>query len=222
MSNILIVGYTAEGTTDNRFLESVIRRTFEDIAMECPNQIEIHSVIPIPARKENFIQDMVQASREANNIGVTALCIHADADVDTNQIVYQNKIRPFLAELGNLGQDLCKNIVPIVPVRMTEAWIMADLDLFKNEIGTSKTNEELTLNRDPEAFADPKANLEGAIRIANADKTQRQRNRSISLAELYQPIGQKISLARLETLSSFQDFKRNVRQAYIELNYLHD
>ena len=35
MSNILQIGYTTEGVTDIRFLENIIRRSFERIVLEC-------------------------------------------------------------------------------------------------------------------------------------------------------------------------------------------
>ena len=43
MTPQLIIGFVTEGTTDHRFLETIIQKTFEDIAFECDNQIEIRS-----------------------------------------------------------------------------------------------------------------------------------------------------------------------------------
>jgi len=35
MSKQVIIGFTTEGKTDVQFLESVIQRSFEDVAFEC-------------------------------------------------------------------------------------------------------------------------------------------------------------------------------------------
>jgi hypothetical protein len=41
MANILTIAYTTEGTTDERFLKSIISKVFEDAAFDCESQIEI-------------------------------------------------------------------------------------------------------------------------------------------------------------------------------------
>ena len=41
MTPQLIIGFVTEGSTDYRFLESIIQRTFEDVAFDCDGEIEI-------------------------------------------------------------------------------------------------------------------------------------------------------------------------------------
>jgi len=43
----VIIGLATEGNTDTRFLESVVRRTFEDVAFECSEPIEIFDLVPL-------------------------------------------------------------------------------------------------------------------------------------------------------------------------------
>jgi hypothetical protein len=40
MSNIVIIGFATEGATDVRFLESIIRRTFEEVALNVIVQLK--------------------------------------------------------------------------------------------------------------------------------------------------------------------------------------
>ena len=41
MSKQIIIGFAAEGPTDVRFLESIVQRSFEDVAFECDGEVEI-------------------------------------------------------------------------------------------------------------------------------------------------------------------------------------
>ena len=76
------------------------------------------------------------------------------------------------------------------------------------------------INRIPEQIASPKEVIETAIRIARADMTRRRRG-NLTIGDLYLPIGQSVDLERLESLSSYRDFKSNIRNAFIQLNLLH-
>ena len=102
---------------------------------------------------------------------------------------------------------------------MTEAWMLCDTDLLKAEIGTSKKDEELGIDKFPENYNDPKVAIENAIRSARQNLPKRRR-RQLSIMELYSVIGQKISLNSLENLPSYQKFKEAIREAFLKLNYL--
>lgn len=41
MSRTIYAGLFTEGSTDQRFLESVVKRTFDNVAIECKGDIEI-------------------------------------------------------------------------------------------------------------------------------------------------------------------------------------
>ncbi|KAF0250032.1 MAG: hypothetical protein FD167_568 [bacterium] len=217
----LIIGFTTEGTTDVRFLESVIQRSFEGIAFECDGQIEVLPVQYIKKQSGSFVTVVQTCAQQAQEQGVMVLCIHTDADdiADTNAFDY--KISPAFTSINNMREDnLCNNLVAIVPVQMTEAWMLSDKRLLKSEIGTSKSDIELGIHRPPEDYSDPKQAIEEAIRIARQD-LPRHRRRELSIGELYSIIGQKIELDMLANLPSYQKFKAAVRNAFRRLNYLH-
>lgn len=149
------------------------------------------------------------------------LCVHADADAPDSSGCFQHKISPAFEQVTlSAHTQLCKLLVAVVPVRMTEAWMLAETDLLKKEIGTTKSDAELGLNRNPESIANPKRLIADAIRIARQDEVKRRR-RELSIEELYLPIGQKVSLTALERLPAYQQFKEAVRSAFRQLNYLH-
>jgi len=205
MTKQLIVGFCTEGTTDSRFLESIIQRTFEDVAFDCTGQIDILPVQLLDKQVDPFVELVESYARKAVELGVMVLCIHTDADANTDENCFTNKIKPAFDN--------------VLPVKMTESWMLAEKELLKKEIGTSKTDAELYINRNPENIANPKQVIETAIRIAVSGLTRRRRNR-LKIGQLYLPIGQKITLSSLENLNSYNKFKTSVKQAFIDLGYL--
>lgn len=215
----LIVGFTTEGKTDERFLRSVILHSFEDVAFECASPVEILPVQYLERRDEDFIEVVKCYAEEADKSGVMVLCIHADADAPTDAQTIAHKIAPAFAAVQNIiDRPVCKNLAAIVPVQMMEAWMLGDKNLLKAEIGTNQSDAELGLHKNPEAYSHPKQIIEDAIRIARKGVAKRRR-RDLTISELYSPIGQKIALAELEKLPSYRKFKEEVKRAFRKLNY---
>jgi hypothetical protein len=217
----LFIGLFTEGTTDIRFLRNIVKRTFDEISFECQGQIEISEIQIIKITKSSFVEDVINASRKGvNDFGILILCVHADADDSNDDAVYKYKMNPALSGIENVEDDICKTIVPIVPVRMTEAWMLADKTLLKKEIGTTKTDQELGIYREPEQYSDPKETIENAIRTARQERTKRHR-KDLTISDLYLSIGQSISIDKLKQLSSYNKFQENIRSAFEKLNYLY-
>jgi hypothetical protein len=217
----IIIGYTTEGNTDVRFLSSIILRTFIEVGPECKKDIEIIEPIVFVEKEKgtDFITQMLAVSDKANENGVMVLCIHVDADDVNDDLVFRTKINPVLESIKKSDKNLCKTIVPVVPVQMTEAWMLADKELLKEEIGTYKSDKELGMDRLPESSADPKSIINNAIIISRADMVRRRR-KDLSISDLYLPLGQKISIEKLNELPSYLKFKKSIRDAYRSLNYL--
>ncbi len=220
MNKQIIIGFTTEGATDVRFLESIIQRSFEAVAFECDGQIEVLPIQKIEKKSGVFVEVVKQYAEEAEKNGIMILCVHCDADDPTDTNTFNNKINPaFSVVYGTEGSKFCKTLVAIVPVMMTEAWMLSDKELLKAEIGTDKTDAELGIDRFAEVYNNPKERIEDAIRIARQGLPRRRRQ-DLAISELYSPIGQKISLDSLQILPSYRKFKDAVRNAFRELNYL--
>lgn len=218
----LYIGFTVEGTTDTRFLTQVIQNVFEETALDCRTDVVIEDVRLVEVPKTEFIETMLTASRQAvKEYGMSVLCIHADSDARDIANVMEFKFTPFAEALNQLADDeYCKAIVPVIPIQMTEAWMMADKELLKIKIAAQgKRDIDLGLERSPEAYADPKQAIVDAIRIAQAEKTKRRRN-ELTINDLYDEMGQSIPLQRLRELPSFQHFEENVRSAFRSLGYI--
>jgi len=216
----LFIGLFTEGTTDQRFLKSIVEKSFIYIGMECNSDIEIF-VQPIKIDKTGlvFSEQTIEASRIGiEKFGISVLCLHSDADDKTDNVAFQ-KINKAVEELQNKDNLFCKLVTPVVPVQMIEAWLLTDKELLKKQIGTNKSDIELQINRNPELIADPKTIIENAIRIAREGLSKRRR-KDLTIGELYLPIGQKIEIEKLNTLPSFRKFIAAVRKTYRDLNYL--
>jgi len=214
MSNIITIGLATEGPTDIRFLQNIVLRTFEKIAFECQGEIEVFEPAILGKTIGSFQDAVTGLAKVAKKQGIMVWCVHADADGPDDKIVQENKFIPAKAILELKGNDeLCNNLVAIIPVQMTEAWMLADHEVLLNEIGADKTIRELVLDRPPEQIADPKDALIQAIRIA-FEHLPRRRRPDLKIGDLYLPLGQKTRLSELERLDSYQAFKEEVRNAF--------
>lgn len=212
MANYLLIGLYTEGDTDIRFLESVVRRTYEAVAFDGRGDIDIDvCCLNIDKQKLGFVEQVKKALKEGTDTyGIRILCIHTDADSGTDDVVFRNKIEPTIAALDECrDQNVCKICSFAIPVQEMEAWMLADKSLLKKQIGTELSDAELGINRNPEEITHPKEVIEEAIRIARRELRPRLRGR-LSISELYLPIGQGMSLEKLETIPSYLKFKNSV------------
>jgi hypothetical protein len=219
----IFIAAGVEGSTDIAFFKSIIEKIFEDIACECNKQVYIENEISFLKKTTGlgFVEQLISWSNESViQYGANVLCIHADADADTTQKTIHTKIQPAKTALQETDKNThCHNIVAIIPVQETEAWMLADTDLFRQEIGTKLNNVELDIHRAPETIADPKDTIITAIRTANQNLTRRRRH-ELSIGDLYESIGSKIDLSKLRLLPSFQAFEAEVREAFKFLGLL--
>ena len=220
MGNIVTVGYVVEGTTDVKFLGQVIRRTFEHVAFDCLGEIEVFEPELMEPIGATYVKQLLNASVSSFEIGLQVLCIHADSDSPSANQVLERKLDPAFTDIQAYGGDNCKNLVAVIPIHMSEAWILADVDILREEIGTTLSATHLALTRSPESYADPKMAIENAVRLARAGLTRRRRG-DLTLADLYQILGQRVRLERLERLGSYLAFKGAVVDAYRRLGFLH-
>lgn len=224
MSNFILSGLFTEGTTDVRFLSSVIERTLQDIAFECSGEIETQlEIIKIDKRGLNFTQQILEASKQGfEKFGILLLFVHTDSDDETDEIIFNSKIIPAKTLLSAQNKDdFCRDMVAIVPIRMTEAWMIADKELLKDEIGITKTDVELGIHLNPEKINNPKSQIEDIIRLSKENQTKRRRNGGLHISELYQILGQKTELLHLEKLHSYTKFKEALIEKLKDLNFYH-
>ena len=224
MSNFILAGLFTEGTTDVRFLSSVAERTLEKVAFDCTGDIDTKvEIITINKSGLSFNEQVLQASKIAlNKFGILILFIHTDSDSLSDDFIFQTKIIPAQKLLLDQDDNYCKNMIAIVPIQMTESWMIADKELLKEEIGIERTDAELGIHLNPESLVNPKGIIENIIRLSKEDLTKKRRNKGLKISSLYQIIGQKIELSELEKLTSYLKFKNALVATLKALNFHHN
>jgi hypothetical protein len=217
----IFVGLIAEGSTDYQFLIPIIKNTLLEIAYDCRGQVDTFVSAIKCDKGDSFNKYVLNAAQEGlEKYGISLLIVHADADNISPAEVYQNKINPARALLETKSEKThCKNLVALIPVRETEAWMLADKSLLIKQIGTNKTEDDLKISGNPETFNNPKEKIEEAIRIGRESMTKRTR-KSLQISELYGYLGESIEIESLKRFTSYQDFERNIRAELIRLNLL--
>lgn len=77
-----------------------------------------------PSIHANRIWD---AARRAE--GYHGLIVHVDADYSTADRARRDRIDPGFELIRQSSERVCDQLVPLIPVRMTEAWMLADRDV---------------------------------------------------------------------------------------------
>lgn len=212
-----------EGATDNRFLPTIAQRTAQELLLRRASQIV--DVLPVQlvrgVRAESRAEAILQAARQS--WGYQLLLIHSDADSRTAEAALGDRIQPGLDLVAQQDDQtaLCRQMVPVVPVTMTEAWMLADAATLYRILGTAQPNDSLEIPTSPaeiERLADPKEHLNQILRNASATRSRRRR-KSRTVGQLYEPLGEQINLAELSRLSAYQRFQADLETALRTLNY---
>lgn len=218
----LFIGLIAEGPTDIRFLKTIIYKSIQELSWQCDNQVEIFGIQEISASGDSFSTKMLAASKSAlQDYGISILCIHADSDTRLIKDVMDNKFAPFFEALNGMSEDeYCKHIIPTIPIQMIESWMLADKELLKQLINATGTRDiDLEIEKAPETYSDPKSTIENAIRIAMSGKSKKRRDQ-ISISDLYEVLGNRLTIDKLRTIPSFVNFEHNVINVFKAMNLM--
>jgi hypothetical protein len=193
----------AEGRTDARFLQPLLQRTCAQLCLtHCDQPVEVSDVIDLQdlprTRGQPREQRIAAAARQAREAW-SVLFIHADADTD-EQRAYEERVQPARALLA--AEWGAPQSVAVVPVRMTEAWVLADVPAVRAAFGTTRSEQTLGLAEagahGADRLADPKATLAAAFQAS------RGRRKAGSVSPYLGLIGETSSLDRLRSLAAFR------------------
>ncbi len=223
MRGVLNVGLVAEGSTDYRFYRFLIPRILEQTAVDCKGIIDIYlRQIKHPSNKLDF-PEMVRLASQVGFLenGISILIVHTDADSSSDSVALKNKIAPAKKHLTPYPEsEYCKLMVPLVPVYMTESWMLADPTLLKSEIELGKGVAGIKFPKKPESVSNPKDLINKAIQSSQAHLSRRKKRYYPGIGSLYEELGQNLSLEKLDRLPSYQKFKESLREAFQELNLM--
>jgi hypothetical protein len=218
MSRQITIGLLAEGGTDEAFLLGLIERVYQHLIMECYQQVEVLTPIREHQKRSQLTKYILTGARNLNYYDI--LCIHCDADNRSDRAYRKDVLDPALEAHAAAAkvEDIIECIVPIIPIRTLENWILADTVALKIMIGTNQTDQTLGLNYPPESYNDPKHAIKQAIIISQAQKSGRRTK--VDISELYIPMGQEAALNELLKLPSFQKFYDAARASLVKMNLL--
>jgi hypothetical protein len=207
----LVTALYAEGPTDQRFLPLIIQRTAVQILSQRGHTIVdvLEPMLVEPPEKGERDQSILAVARRV--YGYHLLFVHADADAPTATAALRQRIAPGMALVQaaqQQGETVCTDLVPIIPVQMTEAWMLVDRDALLAMIGALSDHHDLDIPVRPqqvEQIADPKQQLSRIFAEALASRTRRIRRRR-RIAELYEPLGRTVDLTALAQTPSYQQF----------------
>lgn len=203
----------AEGPSDHRFLRPLLRRLCERLCVrEAQQTVEIGEVVelhsPADMRGESREERICRAAERAAGAW-HVLFIHTDAAGDPT-IAREERVLPATECLRDrLAHE--HGCVAVIPVRETEAWLLADPAGLLEAFGVSDFGQTVppTTPSRVESVGDPKRKLEQVFRECV------NRGRVGSYFDL---LGERISLQALGEVPAFQEL---VRELSATLRTLH-
>jgi hypothetical protein len=209
----------AEGKRDYHLLGPLLLRLCEDVCLDAHHVVDIGGVIGLdhPAEVDDRPRcERIARAATAAHPSWQVLFVHADADGDADSAI-EERVMPGLALVRNAGLARAEG-VPVVPVRMTDAWALADGDAIRSVLGTNLDDQRLGLpqRRALERVLDPKSALEATYLAVFG---RRARNR-VGAEGLLSALGEQTSLESLRELPSFQRVERDLRTALQQLQIL--
>lgn len=161
--------FVAEGTSDLP-LADVVEALFLDRGTILSLSTPDFSLLPTRVNKD--VASRLTAIRELVRGEPDVLVVHRDAD-NAGAGARLKEISDAVASCG-----LSCELVPLIPIRMTEAWLLIDETAIRTVAGNPRGRADLNLpkHHEVERLADPKAVLKRALLDA-ANVTGRRRTR---------------------------------------------
>jgi hypothetical protein len=216
----LVIALYVEGPTDERFLPPLVRRTAEDLlagrGIDILDPVIIDDEIHALSTLE---EQIVRAAQKAK--GFYLLIVHQDADAPTRDQALDERIDPSLRNIVQHPEDCQQHIVPLIPVRMIESWMLVDSEAFCAVLPGCHAPENLGFPNSPnqvESIPEPKTFLHHSIERGLAHRPRRQRQR-FSFSRVQSRLGESIRLSTLQRVPSYQIFREEFSDVLRELHF---
>lgn len=194
MGRYLTMALFCEGREDERFLAGVIERQAGALGL-AGRGFSVGTVEPQPCRTTRGAEHLDCAVLEAA-LAFDLVFLHNDHNE-------RGKTSALQSRLGSACPPQTR-FVPVIPIRETEAWMLAD----PNALPRGAVTNVLPANpRDVESVRDPKKPLADAL------------GRPLDAASA-EYIGERISLGRLGQVPAYQSFMQDLTKALKELSFL--
>jgi hypothetical protein len=193
--------FYGEGKADYEFLLKVIERYLKQLLPHV-------DFVSDPVYHLEGASEQERLNKLAQDYaGLHFIIVHLDADGSTEEKALKHRF-PTDYE--------AKQLIPIIPIKETEAWLLADYEAFKQVVGTKLSAQELEFPpqvHQVESINEPKEVLKQAI------SRSRSRRKRIELDEIYQAMGETVSLNHLKKVPAFQNFHTRIIKILIGLGF---
>ncbi|MEU1585369.1 DUF4276 family protein [Micromonospora sp. NPDC005710] len=197
----------SEGVTDDQFLPRLLARALTEICLtEFEDAVDVADVQPLRDRRGPCSIPDVIGLVEQNPASFSLIFFHHDQGANRERTAAE-----WLRPLRELWGERAEKLVAVVPVRETEAWLLADGDALRSALGVRWTDAEMGLPAQPrmvERIADPKSTLNSVM-----DRVSR------STTDHYGQLGELVSLARLQEVPAYQQWWSDTCDALVRLGY---
>ncbi|ROT32503.1 DUF4276 family protein [Micromonospora sp. HM5-17] len=197
----------SEGVTDDQFLPRLLGRALTELCCtEFDDPVEVADVQPLRDRKgPSGLPDVIRLV-ERNQASFSIIFFHHDQGTSIER-VEDEWLRPLRRAWGERPERL----VTVVPVRETEAWLLADGEGLRRALGVRWTDTAMGLPshpKDVERIEDPKQVLNQVLARV-----------SRSIGDHYGQLGELVSLDRLRLVPAYQKWWADTRKALTDLGY---
>lgn len=200
----MIFTLVTDGTSD-RVLLPILTWSLKQIAVTpVVPQWADHSRIPRPGNAEVRLRTVLDL------YPCDVLFVHRDAEAQPAEV----RRREIAEVLRGIGVEH----IPVVPVRMTEAWLLSDERAIRTAAGNPNGTQDLDLPdlRRLEDLADPKGVLHDALAAASGLNARRRQR--ISVQQQVHRIPDHIDdYSRLNVLPAFQMLQADIRDLVARL-----
>jgi hypothetical protein len=197
----------SEGVTDDQFLPRLLARALTEICQtEFEDAVEVADVQPLRDRKGPCSTADAIKLVEQNPASFSLIFFHHDQGASADRVA-----REWLQPLRQLWGDRAEQLVAVVPVRETEAWLLTDGDALRSALGVRWTDAEMGLPAQPrrvERIADPKKVLDDLMSRVSRSTTDH-----------FGQLGELVSLARLDDVPAYRQWWSDTRDALVRLGY---
>jgi len=209
----------AEGETDHRFLDVLIRRSVEELLSRRGLSVTIGEMqrLTVPRGVSRRDERIVGGARGIQG-AFHLLFIHADGGGDREGAI-ADRVEPGRQAVEDELGTSSRRALGVVPVRETEAWALADGEAIRAVLSTSKSDAELGLparRAEVETLDDPKATLEHAVRLARGGRSRRRRRPAATFLDR---LAETISPVCLRELPAYSTFEDDLSRALGDLGY---
>jgi len=218
--NVLMLAFYGEGNSDREFLPPLIQRTSKAILDDYANRmVELWDLKTIDKKSGSQDKAILEAAQEAGERH--ALLIHNDADTRGYWKTREELFEPGNTLVQKFSGWACQNLIPVIPVREVEAWMLADLETLGRILGAKLDPYMFNLSSGIaaiEALGDPKRKLNDIVRYVNANRSRRRQQ--IDLQDRLEPLARQVNLHKLFELSAYREFVGDLARTLEMLHFI--